>query len=106
VGPELFGVGRRRDREYVLRSILEPNAEVAPGFDSELIELKDGTTLTGVVKSETDLVVQIQTTEGSKIAVSKKETVSRTRGLSPMPDGLGELITKRELRDLIEALSR
>ena len=105
VGPDLTGVGRRRDREYVLRSILEPNAEISPGFDSVLIELKDGTSLTGIVKSETDLVLQIQTAEGNRTVVTKANIVSQNRGLSPMPDGLGELMTKRELRDLIEALS-
>ena len=105
VGPDLTGVGRRRDREYVLRSVLDPNAEISPGFDSVLIELKDGTSVTGIVKSETDLVLQIQTAEGNRTVVTKANIASQNRGLSPMPDGLGELMTKRELRDLIEALS-
>ncbi|HTI70417.1 MAG TPA: HEAT repeat domain-containing protein [Candidatus Limnocylindria bacterium] len=106
VGPELSGIGRKRGREYVLRSIVDPNAEIAPGFDNQLIELKDGSNLSGVLKGETATTLDIQTAEGKRVSLTKVDIASRTRGLSPMPEGLIDIMSKRELRDLIEALSQ
>jgi putative heme-binding domain-containing protein len=32
IGPDLAGIGARRDREYLRRAILNPAADVAEGF--------------------------------------------------------------------------
>jgi quinoprotein glucose dehydrogenase len=101
----LTGIGRLRDRESVLRSILKPNAEIAPGFESVLVEKVDGTTIAGILKLESPTALEIQTPEDGLIQVPKSGIRTRERGPSAMPDGLGELMTLRELRDLVEALS-
>ena len=105
VGPELNGIGRLRGRESVLRSILNPNAEIAPGFESVVVETVGGTTVAGILKQESPTALGIQTPEEGLIQVSKSGIRTRERGPSAMPDGLGELMTLRELRDLVEALS-
>jgi len=105
VGPGLTGIGRLRGRESVLRSILNPNAEIAPGFESVVVEKVDGTTVTGILKQESATALGIQTPEEGLIQVPKSGIRARERGPSAMPDGLAELMTLRELRDLVEALS-
>jgi hypothetical protein len=47
----------------------------------------------------------IRTAEEGLLTVPKPAVKSRERGPSAMPDGLGDLMTLRELRDLVEALS-
>lgn len=37
LGPDLSAIGAARDRDYIRRSILSPNAEIAEGFDPELM---------------------------------------------------------------------
>lgn len=37
VGPKLTGIGARRDRDYLRRSILNPNADIAEGFEADLM---------------------------------------------------------------------
>ncbi len=37
VGPDLTTIGAHRDRDYLRRSILLPNAEIAEGFEAELM---------------------------------------------------------------------
>jgi mono/diheme cytochrome c family protein len=37
LGPDLTGIGAHKDREYLRRAILDPNAEVAEGFDPEMM---------------------------------------------------------------------
>jgi mono/diheme cytochrome c family protein len=37
LGPDLTAIGALRDRDYLRRSILDPNAEIAEGFDPEMM---------------------------------------------------------------------
>ncbi len=105
VGPELAGIGRTKGREYVLRSILFPNAEIAAGFENVVITLKDGSGVTGVLKSESDTELVIQSPEDGRVTVKKAAIATRERGPSAMVEGLGELMSARDLRDLVEALA-
>ncbi|MDA1277662.1 MAG: HEAT repeat domain-containing protein [Verrucomicrobia bacterium] len=52
VGPLLDGIGTRQNREYLLESMIHPNAKIAPGFESLIVQLTDGTTRTGILKKE------------------------------------------------------
>ncbi len=104
VGPELAGLGRKRGREHVLRSILQPNAEIAAGFESVVVVTHDGETIAGTLRSETPESVVVLTGDEGPVAVPKSRIASRERAPSAMPEGLGELMTLRELRDLVEAL--
>ena len=36
VGPDLAGISAKHDRAYILQSITEPDAVIAPGFDNVL----------------------------------------------------------------------
>jgi quinoprotein glucose dehydrogenase len=105
VGPELTGLAKSKGREYILQSLLDPNSAIATGFESVLIETKDGNSILGILKSETEKELQIQSADAGLLHVLKSEIQSRQRGPSAMPDGLTELMSLHELRDLIEALS-
>jgi len=39
------------------------------------------------------------------VTVKKSDITERRKGLSAMPDGLADLLSPRELRDLVEYLS-
>jgi quinoprotein glucose dehydrogenase len=52
VGPDLSGIGSRKDRPYLLESILFPNRQIAQGFETLVITTKSGTTYSGTLKSE------------------------------------------------------
>lgn len=105
VGPELTGVVGRKNREYVLRSVLYPNAEIAQGFESVLVTLKNGTAYAGVIKSETPEILEINSPEDGLLKLKKSDIESREKGLSGMPEGFGTVLTKQELRNLIEFLA-
>ncbi len=105
VGPELTGLGEKMGREYLLQSLLYPNASIAQGFESVLVTLKNGTTYAGVIKSETDTELEVNSPEDGLLKLKKAEITAREKGLSGMPDGFGGVLTKQEIRNLVEFLA-
>lgn len=105
VGPSLVGVGARLSREKLLQSIVYPNDEIAPGFESVTVELKDGGVYSGVLRGENETELVLSSLEDGDIVVAKVDIDSRRVGLSSMPEQLVDMISKRELRDLIAYLA-
>jgi quinoprotein glucose dehydrogenase len=106
VGPSMDKIGTKRDREYLLRSIVWPNADYAEGFETVLLKLSDGSVAAGMLTKEgpegvvlsTIGVAQPQTIPSSKI-------VGRDKLPSLMPEGLAQMLSKRELRDIVAFLA-
>jgi quinoprotein glucose dehydrogenase len=105
VGPELTGLVEKKGRDYVLQSIVHPNAAVAVGFESVLVTLKNGNAYAGIIKSETSDALEINSPEEGLVTVKKADIQSREKGLSGMPEGLGDLLSRQDLRNLIEYLA-
>jgi quinoprotein glucose dehydrogenase len=103
VGPDLSHVAQK-GRDYILESIVTPNAKIAPGFESVLVKLKDGRAYAGIVKSENDTTLEINSPEDGLLKIEKSNIESRNPGMSPMPAELATMITKHDLRNLIEFL--
>ena len=104
VGPPLDNIGNILNRKQLLESLIEPSARLAPGYGTITVTLKDGQTATGILEKETkhELILRTSDAEPLKILVSRIQ--KRENSISAMP-AAGKLISKRELRDLIEYLS-
>ena len=105
VGPELAGIGQRQSREYLLESILFPNTRIAPGFEAVLVSMKNGASVAGIVKSESETELVINSPEDGVLKLKKAEIEKRDHGLSAMPEGMTEILSKGELRNLLEFLA-
>ncbi len=110
VGPGLSDIGRRYSREYLLESIIDPNARIGAGFENVIVTLKNGEAEAGLVKRETNntLVLEVtdhETGESRTVPLRKSDIERREPGLSAMPEGLADLLTPFELRDLIEFMA-
>ena len=99
------GIGKKQPREYLLESIVSPNAKIATGFESVTLTMKNGATHAGAVKQETADWLELNSPEDGFLQLAKKDITERQRGLSGMPDGFGQTLTKRDLRDLVEFLA-
>lgn len=104
VGPSLDNIGNILTREQILEALIEPSKRLAPGYGTIAITLKDGQTVNGILEheNEQELIIRTSDAEPMEIAVSRIKT--RKNSVSAMP-AAGKLISKRELRDLIEYLS-
>ncbi len=105
VGPDLTGLGERKGREYLLESIVQPNKQIATGFESVLLTMKGGAELAGLVKSETDTELVLNSPEDGIMTLKRADVQARQRGLSAMPEEMVTFLSKRELRDIIEFLA-
>lgn len=106
VGPNLTGLGKRLTREQILESIVYPNRTIASGFETVILTLTDGESKVGVVMSEGRGRLILNSPEEGRIQIPLDRIKSREQAPSSMPEGLTEMITRGEMRDLIEALAQ
>ncbi len=57
------------------------------------------------MKEETDEILTINTPDEGPVKVQKKEIDKRERGLSGMLPELAQVLSKRDLRDVVEFLA-
>ena len=87
VGPVLDGLATRHPVNYILESILTPNAVIAQGYESVLIETKDDEYYAGLIKQENDKELILESPEDGLITLDVNRIQSREKGLSGCPKG-------------------
>jgi putative membrane-bound dehydrogenase-like protein len=104
VGPDLSTIGRS-DRRQIVESILQPSALVAPHYQTWQIETADGKVRTGLlIHTNLDEYTYLDE-KGERFKVNTRDVVEcRAVPRSIMPDGLADLLTDQELRDLVAYL--
>jgi putative membrane-bound dehydrogenase-like protein len=104
VGPDLSTIGRT-ERRHILESILRPGNTVAPHYQVWQIETADGKVRSGMLfRTELDEYTYVDA-KGETFKLNTRSIVeSRPVPTSIMPDGLPDLLTDRELRDLLAYL--
>ena len=104
VGPPMDNIANILTREQILESLIEPGARLAPGYGSVTLTLKDGQEVTGLLMEESDHEIILRTSEAEPLEIAVSRIAKRKNLPSAMP-AMGRLISKRELRDLIEFLA-
>jgi quinoprotein glucose dehydrogenase len=105
VGPDLDGVGKRLTREQILESIVFPNAQITPGYENLLITMKGGAVHAGLLRKEDAEYIYIDSAEDGPLRVPKAEIDNLDLGLSSMPNDAASVLSKRDVRDLVEFLA-
>jgi quinoprotein glucose dehydrogenase len=104
VGPDLTDVGARQSREYILESIVAPSRQIAQGFDTVVVATTDGKLSAGLLQGDDGKNPLLKTPQGFTLIVPKDQIEEQTRGASAMPEELARIMTRSELRDLVEFL--
>lgn len=105
VGPELTRIAVEKDREYLLKSIVEPNAEISEEFTSYLVVDMDGQVHVGIVKQRDDEKIVLLDDQGVRKTILQEDIDDIRATKSSMPEDLVDKLTLLELRDLIEYLA-
>lgn len=104
VGPALTHIGDVLSREQILQALIEPSARISPGFGAVTIKLKDGQEVTGTLAKETESELTINTSDAEPLVIPVARIAKRENMPSAMPP-MGMLMSKREIRDMVEFLS-
>lgn len=107
VGPDLSTIARAANRNKLIDSILHPSREIAPQFVAHAVESRDSETFTGIASEESsDGSVTLLTVGGKAVIVPAQQIISDTPlKTSLMPEGLQNILTRQDFRDLLAFLS-
>jgi putative heme-binding domain-containing protein len=107
VGPDLTGIASRFTRRDVLDAIIEPSKVVSDQYQNIIVTKKNGEDITGrlVEDNNRQLVLVTNPLTGEQVTVRRNDVGSRRAStVSPMPEGLVNVLTKEEILDLIAYL--
>ncbi len=104
VGPNLSKIGGTLSREQILQALIEPSARLSPGFGTVSLKLKDGQEVTGTLAKENAEELVITTSDAEPLVIPVSRIAKRENMPSSMPP-MGSLLSKREIRDVVEFLS-
>jgi putative heme-binding domain-containing protein len=98
--PDLTGL-QRSNLNYLLTTIVDPNAVIDNDYQAVVVQTAGGRTITGLITQEDETNLTIQSATG-KVIVPKDEIERRSVSkVSFMPEGILQKLTDEEVRDLI-----
>ncbi len=106
-GPELNALSSKYTQRDILQSLLEPSKVVSEQYQNLTVELKDGDTVTGRLVQQTagEVVLETDWRTGAQTRLPAESVLStRPSQLSPMPEGLLDVLTLDEILDLLAFL--
>ncbi len=105
VGPDFTSIGASAQVDYLIESLLAPNAKIKEGYNSLVVNTIDGKVVTGIKLRETKTELVLRDAEDKEIVVPVADIDSRKDGRTLMPDGTTDPLTRQELVDLVRFLS-
>lgn len=107
LGPDLSRVGRGRTAQYLRESVINPNADLTPGYGTITVVTRDGKRIVGAQRGYDNFSAQLMDAQDNYHSFLKSDVVSIDRAdKSLMPDSYGKLFSKTELDDLMAYLSK
>ena len=89
----------------ILANLIDPGADIQPGFSTYTGRMRDGTPFTALVESESGISLTLRLADGTRQTLLRSEIAELAdTGRSLMPDGLEAGLGLREMADLIAFL--
>lgn len=103
-GPNLDGWGLSQPTEIIAQAIIDPSKDIAHGYDGQELNLKDGTTIHGMILTEGDIMI-VRSMGGQDQYVAKSRLKNRSkldRSLMLSATNLG--LTAQDVADIVAYL--
>jgi putative heme-binding domain-containing protein len=105
IGPDLGPVGGTSPMDYIVSSILDPNAAIKEEYLTKVIATASGQVVTGIVVERSKNQVVLKDATGKLVRIPTADIDDETPGKSLMPEGVTRILTRAELLDLIRFVS-
>ncbi len=104
VGPDLVSIGASAPIDYLIDSLLIPEAKVKEGYHLTTVTTKDGGVFAGTGARETDTHLVLIDAANKDQAIPLDQIASKEIGKSLMPAGLTASLSRAEFIDLVRFL--
>ena len=104
IGPSLEGIAKRHSREFLLQSIVDPQAEITLGYGIVTAKLNDNRIVSGTLLSKDKNRITIKLPNNSLVYFATSEIKSLSKPVGTMPD-LKAILNLRQVRDLVAYLA-
>ena len=104
-GPLLDGIGNRLDRRQILTSLVAPSESFAQGYEIATIIKNDDTEVTGIILERSAESTKLKVGKEDILTIANSDIKATENVPSSMPI-MKDILTRRELRDLVEFLTR
>ncbi len=106
LGPDLT-TANRKDRDYLLISLVDPSVVIRKEFLSHVIQTVDGRVLNGLIVERNDAGLTIANAKNERVTLAVADIEElRESPVSLMPDDLYRQLKPQELRDLFAYLAK
>ena len=105
IGPELSAVGSISPPEYIVASILEPDASIKEAYVTRSVITDSGSVHTGILVDRDELRLRLRDATGTLITIPVADIDEEVEGRSLMPKGLTTFLTHQEFLDLARFVS-
>lgn len=105
VGPDLVSIGASAQVDYLVESLLAPSKKIKEGFHSKVVLDDEGKLTTGIPIRDTESEIILRDADDKLVTISKDNIEQMKDGISLMPMGLVDSLTRQELVDLVRFLS-
>jgi putative heme-binding domain-containing protein len=107
VGPDMTSIGASAQPDYLVESVLRPDAKIKEGYHGVVVETKDGQTVSGTVVRESGTELVLRSPANQEVVLAKSSIEQRSNATaSIMPGGLIDALPESEQADLFAFLSR
>ncbi|MEO7098288.1 MAG: PVC-type heme-binding CxxCH protein [Luteolibacter sp.] len=103
LGPDLTG-RNRADLPSLIRSIVDPSAEVPEEGRLTIVTRTDGSIVSGIVLSKNTSAITVRSQQGDVTVKNEAIANLQSQATSPMPEGLLDGLSDPQLRDLFAYL--
>lgn len=101
VAPSLESVKNKSTADLLI-SILDPNREAQPNFNTYVVQTIDGRVITGMIGSESSSSITLKRAEGKEDVILRSNIdLLQATGVSLMPEGLESDLKRQDLADVI-----
>jgi putative heme-binding domain-containing protein len=106
LGPDLTHANRK-DRDFLLASMVDPSAVIRREFLSYTVTTRDGRVLTGLIVAQNPGTITLADSKNERITLTRDQIESIEESpVSLMPENLLKDLKPQELRDLFSYLQR
>ena len=84
VGPDLSETGKQSTVDEIRQALVSPATQVTPGYELATVRLKNGQTLRGFVRSQTNFALELQDLQGGFHSITTDEAAGIERADKPL----------------------